>query len=827
MIGLIITTLAAMYMKANTDIIARQEFTFICSDIKSKITGRMADHARVLRSSASFFVASRTVSRKEWHAFSAYQKLEQQLPGIQGIGFSLLIPKEQLDRHLQQIRAEGFPEYLVRPTGDREIYSSIIYLEPFSGRNLRAFGYDMLSEPVRRAAMEQARDSDTATLSGKVVLVQETGGVVQAGTLMFVPVYHTGMPTSTVEQRRAAIRGWVYSPYRMNDMMHGILIDENMQKNKQLDFHIYDGEQLSSNNLLYEYRPVQDNKTAQPSRFTQTIPVDFNGHRWTLLFTQAGRSPFSAEYINVWLTMVFGTVVSLLLFALFRSLITRAEAQRESELKYRTLANSGQALIWTAGTDKLCNYFNKVWLDFTGRTLEQELGNGWSEGVHPDDFQACLNTYNMAFDKREAFNMDYRLRRHDSEFRWIQDDGCPRYDTNGNFVGYIGSCLDITDHKLAEEALRESNAYLENLFNYANAPIIVWDPQFRITRFNHAFEFLTGRSVAEVLGQSLEILFPSSLAAHSMELIRKTVTGERWETVEIKILHRDESVRTVLWNSATLFAPDGITPIATIAQGQDITIRKQIENKLQEKNTELERFTYTVSHDLKSPLITIQTYAGMIVNDIESGNLVHAREDMKRIEGAASKMTNLLDDLLELSRVGKMMNAPAHVDMNRLVQDCLEQLAGPLNLMKIEVEVQPRLPGVIGDQHRIMEVLQNLIENAIKYRGDQVAPCIKIGTRENGIETVFFIGDNGAGIDPLHHEKIFDLFNKLDTRSQGTGVGLALVKRIVEVHGNRVWVESEGVGKGSCFCFTLPVAEKVCSEQSQSENGEIPGGRKR
>ncbi len=138
-----------------------------------------------------------------------------------------------------------------------------------------------------------------------------------------------------------------------------------------------------------------------------------------------------------------------------------SEALRESELNYRTLADFGQALIWTSNTDKLCTYFNQVWLEFTGRTLEQEFGNGWAEGVHPEDFDRCLQTYVSAFDRREAFSMDYRLRRHDGEYRWIQDDGCPRYDSRGKFVGYIGYCLDITDRKRTEETLLRTNQELE------------------------------------------------------------------------------------------------------------------------------------------------------------------------------------------------------------------------------------------------------------------------------------------------------------------------------------------------------------------------------
>ncbi|MDP2762192.1 MAG: PAS domain S-box protein, partial [Sideroxyarcus sp.] len=134
----------------------------------------------------------------------------------------------------------------------------------------------------------------------------------------------------------------------------------------------------------------------------------------------------------------------------------------ERELQYRTLANSGQALIWTSDTDKLCNYFNEVWLEFTGRSLEQELGNGWAEGVHPDDFQRCLEVYVQAFDRREKFSMDYRLRCHDGEYRWVQDDGCPRYDSKGEFIGYIGYCLDVTGRKEAEAALLKLAGELED-----------------------------------------------------------------------------------------------------------------------------------------------------------------------------------------------------------------------------------------------------------------------------------------------------------------------------------------------------------------------------
>ncbi len=154
--------------------------------------------------------------------------------------------------------------------------------------------------------------------------------------------------------------------------------------------------------------------------------------------------------IDVYVGLAYVAVTSFFLYTLLNHYVSTI---RDHEQNFQNLADSAQALIWTAGTDKLCNYFNKTWLEFTGRTLEQEMGNGWAEGVHPDDLQRCLDIYIGSFDRREKFSMDYRLRRHDGQYRWLQDDGCPRYDSKGNFCGYIGYCLDITKSKQDAELL--------------------------------------------------------------------------------------------------------------------------------------------------------------------------------------------------------------------------------------------------------------------------------------------------------------------------------------------------------------------------------------
>jgi signal transduction histidine kinase len=219
----------------------------------------------------------------------------------------------------------------------------------------------------------------------------------------------------------------------------------------------------------------------------------------------------------------------------------------------------------------------------------------------------------------------------------------------------------------------------------------------------------------------------------------------------------------------------------------------------------LEQFTYTVSHDLKSPLITIRGFLGFIEKDTQSGNTERLKADIQRVSDATDKMQRLLNELLELSRVGRLMNPSETLPFEDLARAAVDIVDGQLQARGVTVTLQPNLPAVYGDRQRLVEVLQNLLDNAAKFMGDQPDPRIEIGQRDEDAERdkpVFYVKDNGIGIAPEYHEKIFHLFDKLNPKIEGTGVGLALVKRIVEFHGGRIWVESE-VGKGSTFCFTL------------------------
>lgn len=232
--------------------------------------------------------------------------------------------------------------------------------------------------------------------------------------------------------------------------------------------------------------------------------------------------------------------------------------------------------------------------------------------------------------------------------------------------------------------------------------------------------------------------------------------------------------------------------------------RKKLISELEAKNAELEQFTYTVSHDLRSPLVTIKGFLGLLEKDIKDNHADRVSADFKRIGNAADKMDALLADLLELSRVGQVSQAPEKIDLNVVIQDALNTVEARISAKNVRVKVLPGLPIIYTDPTRLREVFENLFDNAVKYMGNQTSPEITVGLRNDTEELILFVQDNGMGIEPKYQENVFGLFNKLNPSSEGTGVGLAIVKRIIETQGGNIWVESEGTGKGSTFCFTIP-----------------------
>jgi PAS domain S-box-containing protein len=400
--------------------------------------------------------------------------------------------------------------------------------------------------------------------------------------------------------------------------------------------------------------------------------------------------------------------------------------------------------------------------------------------------------------------------------------------------------IEIQVRKKAEDALNSARDQLLAIIEFLPDATFVVDQNKRVIAWNRSMEEMTGIDKQDIMDKgnySYSVPFYGEPRPILIDLIEKH--DETIESRYRQLVRTERSINAVsytpslfsgkgayVWGTASLLYDREGQLVGSIESIRDITeailaeeaIRKARDElelrvnertaELQSKNSEMERFVYTVSHDLRSPLVTIQGFNGFLKGDIEKGDNEKVKVDLRLIEQAVTKMDKLLNETLQLSRIGRVANPPEDVPFGEIVQEALLQTSQRIKSVGMDVLVANNLPVVHVDRMRIVEAMVNLIENSIKYRGEQQHPRMDIGYRTEAEETVFFVRDNGMGIDPSQHGKVFELFYKVNKKSEGTGAGLAIVKRIIEVHGGRIWIESE-LGKGTTVCFTLPVRSNI------------------
>ena len=410
--------------------------------------------------------------------------------------------------------------------------------------------------------------------------------------------------------------------------------------------------------------------------------------------------------------------------------------------------------------------------------------------------------------------------------RWVSSTKVPLRNDLGEITGFVGLGQDITERKLAEESLRESQVLYYSLAEQLPVGVFRKDREGRFILVNPEFCRLKGMKAEEFLGKTppevataeaakpgateLAIKYAGAGAEHHEQIMQ---TGKSIELDE-EYANADGRKQFLHVIKLPVVDPDGKI-IGTQGIQFDITERKLAEEALQQsskelqaRNDELARFTYTVSHDLKSPLVTIKAFLGYLEQDTLNQDTEAITKDRQYIYSAVDKMSRLLDELLDLARIGSKMNPLEEVPLQVVVKDALDMVAGAIIQKGVEVVATKESIMLCGDRTRLVEVFQNLVDNAIKFMGNQPNPRVEIGVEKTGEGNVFFVRDNGMGIEPRYQAKVFNLFEKYDPKMKGTGIGLALVKRIVEVHGGKIWVESAGIGKGATFRFTLAKTQR-------------------
>jgi len=482
----------------------------------------------------------------------------------------------------------------------------------------------------------------------------------------------------------------------------------------------------------------------------------------------------------------------------------RREAARVSDERYRGLVkNLPKSAIMLCDHDLRLVLVDGPEIESSGLSKEEMEGHTIYESL-PADFVTLIEGNMRRVLAGESFSAELPFGP-----LWYTYHYLPIFDDAGTRVLYgMILAVNITERRSAEEALRRSEERFARIFQSSADAIIVTDQSDgRILEVNRPFTNVFGWERYEVIDKTTVELGmwvdPSEREAVLSELARDGSPDYHERPARCK----DGTLRQGTVSLRTIEL-EGVP--CNLFTFRDTTAHKQIEiererliAELTARNAEMEQFTFTVSHDLKSPLVTITGFLGMLERDLASDNKEGVRSDIARIGSAANKMLGLLSDLLELSRVGRANNAMENVDLSEVMRDALELLSGPIAERNVVVELAVGLPEVYGDRVRLVQVAQNLLENAIKYMGDQPHPKIQIGVRADPRYEVCFIKDNGLGVDCRYVERIFGLFEKLNPRSEGSGVGLALVRRILESHGGSVWVES-GKERGSTFVFRIP-----------------------
>ena len=377
-------------------------------------------------------------------------------------------------------------------------------------------------------------------------------------------------------------------------------------------------------------------------------------------------------------------------------------------------------------------------------------------------------------------------------------------------IGYIvlSTCLTISlvlmvNRRLLADVKGQEEKFTTAFHSSPYAIMLTRPSDGIIFEVNDGFVNISGYQYSEAVGKTTIDLNLWVKEEDRLAVVSELTQGREIRGVEYQFRHKTGRVITGLFSANVVTVNNETCILSSIG---DITERKQMEEKLKIAFEELERFTYTISHDLKSPLVTVKTFLGYLRQDMPGPDAEKVEKDMLYIEGAADKMSRLLDELLEMSRIGRVVHPPVMVPFGDLVQEALDMVAGGIRERGVAVQVSAEPLSLYGDRPRLVEIWQNLLENAVKFMGGQASPRIDIGFEQRASDTVFFVCDNGMGIDPRYKSRVFNLFDKLDAKSEGTGLGLAIVRRIVELYKGAVWFESAGVGEGSCFFFTLPAA---------------------
>lgn len=754
-LGLCFTAIVYYYFSKLTFEQDQSRFQKTVQELQDRIRLRVETSIALLRAGEGLFAASEEVEPHEFKRFVQEFDLPENYPGIQGIGFARAFSPEQKDAVVKRIRNTGHADFHVWPEGARSEYVAIIYLQPSDKRNDHALGYDMFTDPVRREAMEKARDSSLPAASGRVRLVQELDDETpQWGFLIYTPVYRNGAPTDTVEQRRAALQGYVYSPYRINDFLAPI----TSTKNYDVDFQIYDGAEAKDDNFLHGAR---DNPAPTDRRFTQVNTLPVAGRTWTVNYAIKPSFERGSSRPLLRFTIITGTLVSLLFF-----FVTRAEVRARSRAeKAAEELRESEAAITAANERALSEY---VRLLERISSLSQVLGTARE-----------LNTI----------------------FRGLREFTNVSVPCDGFFVSLYDSARDVRT-----ACYGWGDGVEIDVSKLPPMPVTEQGPNSRAVRTGQVIittDYMRATSGGVIVGPDNGLRPESSLA------VPMAVMGRIIGTIEVQSY--EPNVYRLEHGTAMSMAAN-LTAVA-IENVRLLKLERSAREAAEESNRLKDEFLATVSHELRTPLTAILGWARLLEDGALDSSV--SQQAIETIWRNAKAQAQIVDDILDVSRIitGNLYIDLHPIEVAPIVQNAINVVRPTADAKGIKIETQiDNTPAVIsGDANRLQQVIWNLLSNAVKFTKSAGRVQVKVSQANAAVE--ISVTDTGQGIRREFLPYVFDRFSQADSTTTrhhgGLGLGLAIARHLVEIHGGTIRAASRGAGEGATFTITLPLIQAV------------------
>ena len=778
LLGFCFTILVYYYFSKLTLEQDRINFERAVQQIQDQVRLRTETSITLLRAGTGLFAASNSVNAHEFERFVKQIELQKNYPGVQGIGFSRRFSDREKTSVTVEMKSQGVTTFKVWPDeSPRSEYNAIIYLQPATSRNQLAIGYDMATEPVRRQAMEAARDSGDPTASGRVQLIQEQdvpNPERQPGFLIYVPVYRNNAPISNPAERRKALLGFVYSPYRIGDFLAPV----TTEKKFDVDFQVYDGTETKRENLL----SAPTTEVIEEPLFSDTRTLPVAGRTWTLEYVTKPSFEQRSSRSLLKYTLIAGALLSLLFAAVTRQEIrarSRAEHAAEEVRKSETTIRNS----------------------LSERERTEQALRETAEALREANERALLE-YERLLERIKALAQALGTARElHAIFRALREFTNVSLPCNGFFVSLYDSIRDV---RTACYGWADGDEL--DVSSLPPMPVTATGANSRAVRtgeviITNDYMRATQASPGVIVGPDNGLRPDSSMA------VPMAVMGRIIGTIEVQSYQHD------------VYRPEHVTAMSMAANLTAVAIENVRLLKLErtareaaeESNRLKDEFLATVSHELRTPLTAILGWSRLL----EGGSLDNStmQQAVETIGRNAKAQAQIVDDILDVSRI---ITGNLYLDLHPLevvpvVDNAINVVRPTADAKGIKVETYfDSVPAMIsGDANRLQQVVWNLLSNAVKFTNSGGRVCVKVSQGRGAVEVG--VSDTGQGISKEFLPYVFDRFRQADSTTTrqhgGLGLGLAIARHLVEIHGGTIRAESKGESQGATFTIRLPLLD--------------------